>query len=417
MSNDPTIELWEQELRHGHYRLRAPSGSQEGAAQGAASRATEVEGMLLGSRFTPVWSRAHDRPVGHRPQLHFLDEPWRQDGAAGQAELLRRDRSGRAEALAPGLHMTNYHATVADRGWLFLSVPPQVLGHSSLWPPLPQDLFSSTLFAPKDIVLGVSVDSASIGQIEDFARYHQALGFMVALTDFGRRHADLKAVWQVRPDLVVMPLRGLGEVTPGGAGRAASALCRVLHESGVMVALAGVDSPADLAQALLTDTDLLEGEYAGNRPVQSGGQVSASARQEPRATLEASLDAIVNGGTFESACERLLNEEGVLRCYLLDGDGTQIADNLSPVGVRSDPRYWPLANAIGASWSHRDYFKSAMAHPGQVMRTGPYFSLPDGRHCLTLSMARHGTDHSLVLCCDLSEVQAVDMPPPTSTSD
>ena len=401
MSNNPVLELWEQELRHGHYRLRSPSSSQQESGQGG--KVVEVESMLLGSRFSPIHSRAHDRPVGHRPRFVFLDTPWREDDAAGRAELTRRDHLGRAEVLAAGLHMTNYHATVAERGWLFLTVPPAVLGHSSLWPPLPQDLFSSTLFAPKDIVLEVSVEGASIGQIEDFTRYHQALGFIVALTEFGRQHADLKAVWQVRPDLVSIPLRSLGDAVIVNEGRASSALCRVLHESGAMVALTGIDNANDLNQAMLTDTDLLEGEHAGRQPRAAGVRTTTTARLEPRATLQASLDAIVDGGTFESACERLLNEEGVLRCYLLDGDGIQIADNLSPVGVRSDPRYWPLSNAIGASWSHREYFKSALADPGQVMRTGPYFSLPDGRHCLTLSVAHHGQEQTLILCCDLAE--------------
>lgn len=399
MPTTPTLELWEQELRHGHFRLREVAPGQP-----ARGKAIEVEGMLLGSSFTPIYSRAHDRPVGHRPRLKFLDQNWSDDPAAARAELARRDTIGRAAALSPGLHMTNYRETVSERGWLFLPAPAPVLNHSSLWPPLPQDLFSSSLFAPKDILLEVSVEAANMAQIENFTRYHQELGFIVALTDFGRRHADLAAIWQIRPDLVEIPLRALGERAVSHEGRTLTALCRVLHESGAMVALTGIDGDDALEQALLTDTDLLEGERAGQRPQQRGNRAAAgAARSEPRAALEASLEAITAGGTFESACERLLGEEGVLRCYLLDGNGTQVADNLSPVGVRSDARYWPLANAIGASWYHREYFKSAIDHPGQVMRTGPYFSLPDGQHCLTLSIASVGEEQTLILCCDLVE--------------
>lgn len=398
MSLMQTLDLWEQELRHGHYRLREVA-----AGQPARGKAIEVESMLLGSTFTPIYSRAHDRPVGHRPTLRFLDPIWSDDPAAARAELARRDTAGRSAALSPGLHMTNYRETCPERGWLFLPAPAPILNRSSLWPPLPQDLFSSSLFAPKDIVLEVSAEAASIPQIEDFTRYHQELGFIVALTDFGRKHADLAAIWQIRPDLVEIPLRALGERALSHEGRALTALCRVLHESGAMVALTGIDAEDALEQALQTDTDLLEGERAGRRHLPPQPQAATSARPEPRAALQASLDAIAAGGTFESACEPLLSEEGVLRCYLLDGNGTQVADNLSPVGVRSDARYWPLANAIGASWSHREYFKSALAHPGQVMRTGPYFSLPDGQHCLTLSSARISERQILILCCDLIE--------------
>jgi len=398
MSTTQTLDLWEQELRHGHYRLREVAPGQP-----ARGKAIEVEGMLLGSTFTPIYSRAHDRPVGHRPALRFLDQDWSDTPAAARAELARRDSIGRAGALSPGLHMTNYRETFAERGWLFLPAPAPVLSRSSLWPPLPQDLFSSSLFAPKDIVLEVSAEAASIPQIEDFTRYHQELGFIIALTDFGRKHADLAAIWQIRPDLVEIPLRALGDRALSHEGRALTALCRVLHESGAMVALTGIDAEDALEQALLTDTDLLEGECAGQRPMQAGSNAVGATRPEPRAALEASLEAIAAGGTFESACERLLSEDGVLRCYVLDGNGTQLADNLSPVGIRSDARYWPLANAIGASWSHREYFKSAITHPEQVMRTGPYFSLPDGQHCLTLSIAKSSDDQTLILCCDLVE--------------
>lgn len=401
MSLMQTLDLWEQELRHGHYRLREVA-----AGQPARGKAIEVESMLLGSTFTPIYSRAHDRPVGHRPTLRFLDQTWSDDPAAARAQLARRDTLGRTAALSPGLHMTNYRETFVERGWLFLPAPAPVLNRSSLWPPLPQDLFSSSLFAPKDIVLEVSAEAASISQIEDFTRYHQELGFIVALADFGRKHADLAAIWQIRPDLVEIPLRALGDRAVSHEGRALTALCRVLHESGAMVALTGIDAEDALEQALQTDTDLLEGERAGKRDLPAHTQAAASARLEPRAELQASLEAIAAGSTFESACERLLGEEGVLRCYLLDGNGTQLADNLSPVGIRSDARYWPLANAIGASWSHREYFKSALAHPGQVMRTGPYFSLPDGQHCLTLSIAKNSDDQTLILCCDLVESPA-----------
>jgi hypothetical protein len=108
---------------------------------------------------------------------------------------------------------------------------------------------------------------------------------------------------------------------------------------------------------------------------------------------------------FESACESLLGRTGVLRCYLLDAIGVQLTDNLSPVGTRSDPRFWPLANAAGACWSHREYFRSAVAHPGQVMATAPYFSLPDGRHCITLAIRFEAEDQELVLCCDMAEAK------------
>lgn len=387
--------LWEQELRHGHFRHR----------DARAARSVEVESLSIGSRFEPLYSRAHGRPVGHRGRL----DVWKQDERLGddraQAEFVARGCTDRVASLEAGLHMANYRLHTEDRGWLLLRVVDPVLHHPSLWPPLPQDLFSSTLYAPHDILLEISAEAATVQQLRDFVDYHKALGFAVALSDFGARHADLGGVWTIRPDLVVIAPTALAAETSGIAfPRRLGALCRVLHESGCMVAVRNVDHELMLEQVLSTDADLLEGACAA-LAAESGRVRHASDPRLPgmRTRVADCGEQIAAGSVFESACESLLGQTGVLRCYLLDGDGIQLTDNLSPVGTRSDPRFWPLANAIGASWAHREYFRSAVAHPGQVMATAPYFSLPDGRHCLTLSVTLEAGTQSLVLCCDMVE--------------
>lgn len=98
-------DLYEQELRHGHLRLRDARGG----------RAVEVDDLSLGSRFEPLFSRAHGRPVGHRAVL----EVWRGGECLGaeraRTELSERGVMDRATALSTGLHMVNY-AACEDRG-------------------------------------------------------------------------------------------------------------------------------------------------------------------------------------------------------------------------------------------------------------------------------------------------------------
>lgn len=385
-------DLYEQELRHGHLRLRDARGA----------RAVEVEDLSLGSRFEPLYSRAHGRSVGHRAVL----EVWRGDERLGaeraRTELLERGVSDRADALSTGLHMGNY-AAMEDRGWLLLELPDAVVGHPALWPPLPQDLFSSAGYAPHHIVLEIRAEAAGIEQMADFVRYHKALGFAVALSEFGRQQADLGRVWGIRPDIVsISPKRlldGAGESFP----RVLGALARVLHECGAMVSVRDIDDPALLARVLATDADLLEGSCAEQVHDTTLSQPGGRDFGELREQVAGCSAAIADGSVFEAACETLLGHEEVLRCYLLDGQGTQLTDNLSRVGMRSDARFWPLANAVGANWAHRPYFRSAVGHPGQVMETEPYFSLPDGHHCITLAIAFDAGDQGLVLCCDLAE--------------
>jgi EAL domain-containing protein (putative c-di-GMP-specific phosphodiesterase class I) len=396
----PDPALWAQELRCGHLRLRTDAGQHHWL---------DHEGLALGSQFTPIFSRAHGRPVGHRGRLVVRDGARIVPEQEARVELERRDGADRIGALEAGLHMSNYRAHSEERGWLVLHVDDFVLTQPTLWPPTPQDLFSSTLYAPHDLVLEVSVEASTPDRLRDFVSFHQALGFAVALSDFGRRHADLCGIWAIRPDLVGISARVL-DADEGAPGRRwlLDALCRVLHTAGAMVAIEGVQDAMQLERALDTEVDLIEGAATAALALGGAASVTASANT-PRSDALGALrqrfaecaGRIATGSVFESACEPLLGEAGVLRCFLLDGQGMQLTDNLSPVGTRSDPRYWPLANALGASWAHRDYFRSALAHPGQVMVTPPYFSLPDGRPCMTLSMAVEGADGWLVLCTDL----------------
>jgi EAL domain-containing protein (putative c-di-GMP-specific phosphodiesterase class I) len=393
--------LWERALRTGHFRHRDARGA----------RTVEVGGLSLGSRFTPLLSRAHGRPVGHRGTL----EVWLRDERLGpdraRAELLERGVLEAALALEPGLHMANYAAVGDDRGWLLLHVDDALPRHPKLWPPLPQDLFSSAGYAPHDIVLEVDVAAAATERLEDFARYHQELGFAVALSGFAEREADLGAVWRIAPDLVAVRAAATSEGRRPDAVRLLGALARVLHEAGSMVAVGGIEDDAVLRAVLATDADLIEGGAACADVAPPLAPLAADPRlPELRTRVAAAAHRIAEGAVFESACESLLGVPGVLRTFLLDAEGVQLTENLSPVGTRSDPRFWPLANAAGARWSHREYYRSARAHPGLVMATGPYFSLPDGRQCVTLSEDFEADGERLILCCDVAEYEAPASP-------
>lgn len=379
-------ELWDTELRHGHFRLQSDDSKPV---------TIEVAGNELTSRFLPVISRAHGRTVGHLAE-------WT---GTGREEALPPDPEALQEhPLVPAMHMANYlpAARQTRRGWLLLRVPPAILQHPRLWPPLPQELFATDKFAPGDVVLCLSVDAGQAPALRDFIAYHQELGFLVALDDFGRRHADVGVVLQARPNMVLLPaghMHCLG--APSALPRLLPPLCKLLHEAGVMVAMTGLEDSRSLALALQSGADLVSGASCAE-PLRIPATASPAGPGDPLdPALRTALQQILDGETFESACESLLSGPGVLRCYLLDGAGTQLSENLSPVGVRLDRRYWPLANALGASWSHREYFQLARSHPGQVMRTGAYLSLPDGGDCQTLAIASEASAQGLVLCCDI----------------
>ena len=394
--SDFDAELYETEQRHGYRRLR-PDADGRGVL--------DLEDLRLSSAFSPIYSRAHGQPVGHRARLVVSSEGVERSPEHGRSLLAERDRIRQAEALANGLHMHNY-ASFPDRGWLVLELPAAVVDHAPLWPPLPQDLFSSAGLAPRDLMLEVDADAGTSERLADFVSYHHSLGFAVALRAGAR--VDLDRIWATAADLVCLDARRFTSPRNGAGGgrtRLLTALTRGLHECRAMVSLRGVDDAAMLAAVLTTDADLLEGDAAADcRDAPLRAEVLAARRELAplREAVAGCSRAIADGQIFEAACERLLGEPRVLRCFLLDDEGVQLTDNLSRVGQHSDARYWPLASAVGACWAQRDYFGNACDHEGSVTVTGPYFSLPDGRQCTTLAVAFRAGEQRLVLCCDVT---------------
>lgn len=69
--------------------------------------------------------------------------------------------------------------------------------------------------------------------------------------------------------------------------------------------------------------------------------------------------------------------------------------------ARHETRFLPLADAQGANWLRRPYFRSAIAAPGRVQATRPYLSINEALPCVTLSIAVRVHDALCVLCGDI----------------
>jgi hypothetical protein len=94
---------------------------------------------------------------------------------------------------------------------------------------------------------------------------------------------------------------------------------------------------------------------------------------------------------------------GVERTYLLDESGVQIGTNVeSGRSQRSgDPRFDPCADAMGANWFRRPYFRRAIRAPHTVQISRPYLSIRDAKTCVTLSIALVDDLGCRVLCADV----------------
>ncbi|EDK86938.1 conserved domain protein [Burkholderia mallei 2002721280] len=71
-----------------------------------------------------------------------------------------------------------------------------------------------------------------------------------------------------------------------------------------------------------------------------------------------------------------------------------------------ETRFLPLADAQGANWLRRPYFRAAIAEPGRVQATRPYLSINEALPCVTLSIAVRVNDALCVLCGDIDWIDA-----------
>jgi hypothetical protein len=113
---------------------------------------------------------------------------------------------------------------------------------------------------------------------------------------------------------------------------------------------------------------------------------------------------IESGLSLTDAASGFLDLDGAERCYLLDSEGRQIGESrVNPRHITiADPRFDPVADAQGANWSRRFYFRRALEHPGKVQVTRPYLSIAGANQCITVSIGSLVHGEMRVLCGDVS---------------
>lgn len=382
--------------------------------------------LLLRSHFQPIFSLAHQRIVGFEALLRAADGDGRAygplevfGGVTDQADTMLLDRLCRAT------HMRNFGRYETDQSWLFLNINPQVIVGGTSDSYLQREL-ERLRFPPHRVVIEI-LEAAlrSDAPLAEAVACYRDLGCLIAIDDFGAGHSNFDRICRLRPDIVKLDRsivmqaaldKEIGAIMPG--------MVALLHESGSLVVMEGIETEREAMVAMDADADFVQG-YFFARPAPH-----ALLAEQPvfadlfdqfqnitaldRASYRAEIAPYINGIGYTSvllqsnrplevACRGFLDLPLAERCFLLDGNGRQIDNNFNAphAQVASDPRFTPLKNARGANWSRRHYFRRAIARPEKVQVTRPYLSAANATPCVTVSIAFKVNGELRVLCGDI----------------
>ncbi|MBX9607866.1 MAG: EAL domain-containing protein [Gammaproteobacteria bacterium] len=381
------------------------------------------------SAFQPIFSIAHQRVVGCEGLV-------REQGPNGPRfpqglfDTARIEHRVQVDAACVALHVANFHALDAEHLWLFLNLDPVALCQY----PLLEDFVGATLrrhgVAPGSVVIEILEQPIEdFRAVEHAVNHYRALGCMIAIDDFGAGHSNLQRIWDLRPDMVKLD-RGmlLAATRDKRIRRSLPSIVTLLHETGCLVVAEGIETEDQALIAMDANVDLVQG-FLFARPAEITAPMTM--RQVQWENLRARLQQDVLSQTvsarrhlgplaaqflaatrelasptdFISRAAGLLGHPRVWRCFVLDEHGTQVGRNVNTTAAREtgDAKLRPMAQAKGASWHHRPYFRRAVEAPGELYISHPYLSVSDAMMCITLSIARVIDGRLYVACLDVAD--------------
>jgi len=389
----------------------------------------DFRGLKLRTALQPIYSISHKRTVGYEALIRAFDN----DNAAvlpvhlfelpdTDAENLLLDR------LCRYLHIRNYSGIKDQLNWLFLNVSPRVVTSGSQSDSFFGALLKKTGLPPHRIVMEIveqPTDDAE--RLKDTVAYYRKLGCLTAIDDFGAGHSNFERIWNLSPDIVKLDRTLLTRATDDQRARQIlNGMVSLLHQSGCLVLLEGVETRDQAMIAIDAGVDFVQGFYfrrpcleleelphtpADLEELLQEYKKRKQITQDPTQQLvnyfnepfRRAIERLQEGSVMDQACFELLNHPTVSRCYLADDKGIQIEDTLVSDSAieKRDPRFRPLENTTSADWFRQQYLRQALAQPENLHVTTPYLCVTGAYMCVTLSLAYQHQGQLRVLCCDI----------------
>jgi len=388
----------------------------------------EFQGLTLRTALQPIYSIAHKRIVGYEALIRGFD---RNNTPVPPLQLFRLPASDTENLLLDRLcrilHIHNYQDSKDALNWLFLNVSPGVVTGSGVTDSFFGHLLEKTGLEPHRIVIEiVEQPTTDADKLREAVAYYKKLGCLTAIDDFGSGHSNFERIWNLSPDIVKLDRSLLSRATADPKARQIIVgIVSLLHQSGCLVLLEGVETRDQAILAIDAGADLVQGFYF-RRPSTDLDQVTSadtdfeglledykSRSQVARDPGHQLMDffsphfrtatrELCSGADLPRACRNLLNHHTVSRCYLVNSQGLQIEDSLISESTRGlDPRFRPLENTANADWFRKKYLRQALAQPETLQISTPYLCVTGAYMCITLSQSYYHNDELKVLCCDI----------------
>lgn len=415
--------------------------------------------LELRTVFQPTFSLPHKCAIGFEANLRSADTL----GRPVSPQALFGPVQNYAEAsmldmLCTTMHVRNFAKSLPSRSLLLVNLHPEVLLDHGNSAKFLAALLDHYRVPANKLMIDVPGSVLEQENLDDAIAAYREVGCLIAIDDFGVDNANLDTIWHTTPTLVKIDRtlidravadRRIRQILPKAVS--------LLHEMGTLVLMEGIESEAEALIALDADADFGSGFYLGPmldslsefrdspellkglwrtflKKQDSAGTSETSARlsledealyssnikklrnaspseigryrEERRPFLSAMQDVAARvraGKALDVSCDEFLALPGAIRCYALDGEGTQTGSEATAPHppVKHGPNFHDMCGPLEANWSRRDFFRRAVKEPGVVQVTRQYCSLAGYPRCVTFSIVVPAGGKPMVICGDV----------------
>lgn len=392
---------------------------------------TTYGNLALSTALQPVYSLPHKRIIGYEALLRAKDNSGSNISPASLFSTTSTDSETiKLDRLSRYLHLHNFQTMKDQVNWLFLNVSPQTIKNGKYYGPFFKELLEKYNFPAHRIVIEVVEHPIEDNmQLLDIVNFYKNMGCLIAIDDFGAGYSNFDRIWTLKPDIVKLDRSFLSRASDDNSIiNMISGIVSLLHQSGAFVLIEGVETRDQALTAIQTNADFVQGYYFGypETDLKSGiapfekfedlfedyKERSETEDKKFKNSIEKfnsffsqAISSLLKDNSLSKACQNLLEQESVVRCYLLNSKGVQKGSTLvsKKYEYKFDLRFKPLEEANSADWFRRHYMKRALVYPAQLQITRPYLSITGAHMCVTLSMmfiTQNST--KMILCCDIA---------------